>query len=204
MSSRDKESTKRKILQSVRSLLENGDGEIGINRVAEEAGLDKVLIYRYFGGLSGLLAAFAQEENVWPEFEEIMEAAPYVAAMLPPEDIAARFVHGFIRELRDRPITQQILRWELTRENDLTRETASVREQRMSELLECHDAHSPEDIPALYAIVTAGLIHLMLHAKSPEQFCGISLRTPEDWERIKRAAIALIENRLTQNKTGSQ
>ena len=193
MSFKDKDSTKKKILQAVSDLLADGNAELGINRIAARAGVDKVLIYRYFGGLPGLLTAFARDGRVWPEFEEIMEASPYVAAMLTPREIGDRFVHGFIRELKDRPVTQEILRWELERENELTRETATVREERLREHLECHGLD--EDNSAVYALITAGLLHLMLQAKSSGQFCGLSLRDPDTWERIERAAMKMIASK---------
>ena len=191
MSTRDKDATKRKILQALGDLICDGFDEVGVNRIAERAGVDKVLIYRYFGGLPGLLAAFAHEGDAWPEFEEIMETAPYVAAMLPPEEAGARFVHGFIRELQSRPATQEILRWELVKENDLTRETAAVREQRLGEVLECYHG-SEEDPAAMHALLAAGILHLILHAKTSEQFCGIPLRTPEGWARIERVATKML------------
>ena len=41
---------------------------------------------------------------------------------------------------------------------------------------------------ASLALVAAGLIHLLLTAKSGERFCGIELRTEAAWEEIERAA----------------
>jgi AcrR family transcriptional regulator len=37
-----------------------------VNALAEAAGCDKVLIYRYFGGLDGVLEALGAERMVWP------------------------------------------------------------------------------------------------------------------------------------------
>ena len=48
--------TEQKILQALgQVLLEQGFPAVGINAVARQAGCDKVLIYRYFNGLEGLL-----------------------------------------------------------------------------------------------------------------------------------------------------
>ena len=200
MSSRDRESTKKKILQSVSDILHEGSEDIGINRIAERAGVDKVLIYRYFGGLPGLLSTFAQDHQTWPEFEEVMETAPYVAAMLPPGEFSARFVQGFIRELLRRPATLEILRQELASPNDLTRETAAVRERRLAELLECC-ADDTQDTAALYALVAAGLLHLMLHSRASGHFCAIPLHTSAGWERIERAATRILQAASTDAPT---
>ena len=48
--------TEKRLLEAVSHIVENdGFTKIGVNRIANQAGCDKVLIYRYFGGLDGLL-----------------------------------------------------------------------------------------------------------------------------------------------------
>ena len=183
---RDKDQTKQKILQAVGKLLATGGG-LGVNVIAREAGVDKVLIYRYFGGLPELLRAFMTSGEFWPEFEDVMETSPYVAAMLPPDEIMTRFVHGFIRELRSRPVTLEMLRQELTEPSELTTELVRVRDERIHEVAECFSEQAT-DMRASLALVAAGLIHLLLTAKSGERFCGIELRTEAAWEEIERAA----------------
>ena len=53
--------TEKKLLEAVSYIIENdGFTKIGVNRIANQAGCDKVLIYRYFGGLDRLLAPGTQ------------------------------------------------------------------------------------------------------------------------------------------------
>ena len=48
----------KRLLIAVSQIIENeGFSKIGVNKIAKQAKCDKVLIYRYFGGLEGLLAA---------------------------------------------------------------------------------------------------------------------------------------------------
>jgi AcrR family transcriptional regulator len=55
------------LLSAVCSLLaRKGFKAIGVNSVAREAGVDKVLIYRYFSGLPGLISAYGKEGDFWP------------------------------------------------------------------------------------------------------------------------------------------
>ena len=47
--------TEKRLLEAVSKIIEEeGFTQIGINRIAKKAQCDKVLIYRYFGGLDGL------------------------------------------------------------------------------------------------------------------------------------------------------
>ena len=43
---------------------EEGFKGLGINRIAKEAGCDKVLIYRYFGSMDGLIEGFSGKERL--------------------------------------------------------------------------------------------------------------------------------------------
>ena len=73
---RDRAHTEEKILAALGAILAEpgGSRRIGVNAVATRAGVDKVLIYRYFGGLEGLLAAFAEKTDLWPTVEEAARA----------------------------------------------------------------------------------------------------------------------------------
>lgn len=58
---RDREQTKERLVEAVVDIIrERGFEEIGVNAVAERAGVSKVLIYRYFGDLDGLFQAVAE------------------------------------------------------------------------------------------------------------------------------------------------
>jgi hypothetical protein len=65
--SRDRAATEERILAAVGQVLaRDGFGAIGVNAIAREAGVDKVLIYRYFGGLPELLRLGRQRPLLAP------------------------------------------------------------------------------------------------------------------------------------------
>lgn len=58
--------TEKRLLEAVSHIIENdGFTKIGVNRIANQAGCDKVLIYRYFGGLDGLLVEWAKRHDYY-------------------------------------------------------------------------------------------------------------------------------------------
>ena len=93
---RDREETRAKILEAVGKILaEEGFQGIGINNVSRRAGVDKVLIYRYFGDLPGLLREFASSGDYWPSMKALIER---------PEGMEEeRFERAPRREYGDRP-----------------------------------------------------------------------------------------------------
>ncbi|WP_243147114.1 TetR/AcrR family transcriptional regulator [Scytonema sp. UIC 10036] len=109
---RDKEETKARILAAVGKLLaESGFKQLGVNAIAREAGVDKVLIYRYFENLPSLLQTFGKEGNYWITVEELVGNVTDVDA----ESLAdwmVLFLTHFLDDLQKRPITQEIMRWD--------------------------------------------------------------------------------------------
>jgi len=64
---RDRFATRAVILESAAAMIAaEGVAGIGVNSLAEASHCDKVLIYRYFGGLDGVLSSLGAERMVWP------------------------------------------------------------------------------------------------------------------------------------------
>ncbi|MUM78904.1 TetR family transcriptional regulator [Pseudodesulfovibrio sp. F-1] len=85
---RNREITQQKLIGAVGKVLaESGFRHLGINQVAREAGVDKKLIYRYFGGLPGLLAAYGDTAHFWPSAEELLGEDCEVAGTMPPHQL---------------------------------------------------------------------------------------------------------------------
>lgn len=56
---RDREATEKRLLNTIRKMIANdGFKKIGINALAAQSGVSKIWIYRYFGSVEGLMAAY--------------------------------------------------------------------------------------------------------------------------------------------------
>lgn len=195
---RDKEETKARILAAVGKLLaESGFRSLGVNAIAREAGVDKVLIYRYFEGLPALLQTFAQEGGYWIALEELIGDESAVDAET-PADWMVYLLLEFLHDLQKRSITQEILRWELLEGNELTHEFAKVRDRLGLEslkFLQQKGSFPPDqDIPAIAAILIAGVVYLTLRTKVSDSFMGIDFSSPTGWQRIEAALEAIIQS----------
>ncbi|WP_298919790.1 TetR/AcrR family transcriptional regulator [uncultured Nostoc sp.] len=194
---RDKEETKARILAAVGKLLaESGFKQLGVNAIAREAGVDKVLIYRYFENLPSLLQTFGKEGNYWITVEELIEDETAVDA----ESLADWMVlllTRFMHDLQERPITQEIMRWELLQGNELTHELATVRDQVAIESLEFlkqkYSFPPDKDIPAISAVLIAGIVYLVMRTKVSNTFLGIDFSSSAGWQRIEGAITSLLE-----------
>lgn len=193
---RDKEETKARILAAVAKLLaESGFQQLGVNAIAREAGVDKVLIYRYFENLPSLLQTFGKEGNYWITVEELI-ADETVNDAQSLADCMVLLLTRFLYDLQKRPITQEIMRWELLQANELTHELATVRDQVAIESLEFlkqkYSFPPEQDIPAISAVLIAGIVYLTIRTKLSDTFLGIDFSSPTGWQRIERAIASLL------------
>jgi AcrR family transcriptional regulator len=194
--SRNAAQTREKILDSVgRILAHRGFSRLGIRAIAREAKVDKVLIYRYFGGLPELLTAFAERSDFFPGLDETLGADEAERRSLNAAEYSARALSGTARALRARPLTQAVMRWELAESNALTRRLGDVRERRGLEVLAAlpREGLSRDlDLAAVGGVLSAGLIYLVLRSKGADEWMGVPIRTEEGWARLERAAELLV------------
>jgi AcrR family transcriptional regulator len=190
---RNSQQTRKKIIASVGRLLSrSGFRNLGVNAIAREAGVDKVLIYRYFGGIPELLRAYAEEGNFWPTAEELLAE---FRGQLPQssEELAAKLLIEFGRALRRRPITQEIMRWELLERNELTDALAHYREDQGMKLIRMIRDARGVDLQALGSLLSAGQTYLILRSKTAAVYNGLRLDSDRDWKRLENNIRHLVQ-----------
>lgn len=198
-SPKDREKTRNRILAAVgRLLARKGARGFGINAIAREANVDKVLIYRYFGGLEPLYEAFAHEGAAFPSLEEVSEGRLADLGKLPVEDGAKALLLGFGRAVRRRPLLREMMRWELLDRNALTDAVAEERERQSQQWLAMASGLGQADVPAVTAILAAGQVFLALRAKTVNTYNGIDLQSEQGWKRIE-GAVALLSDLFFQH-----
>ncbi|HPD97600.1 MAG TPA: TetR/AcrR family transcriptional regulator [Synergistales bacterium] len=198
---KDREETRMKILQAVGNVLSSeGFQGIGINNIARRAGVDKVLIYRYFGDLPGLLREFASSGDYWPSMSELIEGAEKASAPPDAGDLAVALLKGYMREIGGSASAQELLLGELVSRNELSEASARKRERQGADLIEALVSAAPDaggrDVAAMGALLSAGLTFLMLRARTSDAYLGIDISSGEGWERIERAMEELVRGVL--------
>jgi AcrR family transcriptional regulator len=203
---RNKEDTKARILAAVGSVLaRSGFQKLGVNAIAKEAGVDKVLIYRYFENLASLLGAYGCSGDFWLSLDEIVDREMFEDEEVPFADKITSMLLSFLHGLQKRPVTQEIMRWELLEQNELTDELHKVREDLGQAVLGVLQSPTPisedeVDLPAICAVLGAGMAFLLLKSKTNNCFLGVDLQSPEGWQRIESAVAQIVQSTLNQSK----
>lgn len=195
-----KEETKKRMVKAVgRVLAAEGFRGLGVNKVAREACVDKVLVYRYFGGLPGLIAEFSRTVDFWPDTRELMGPEPETVKALAPDAQVAYFFKAFADALRKRPVTQDILAWELLEKNQLSEQLEAIRLRTILAFFDRLD-RIPDD-PALSAIVVlmgGAVNHLIIQSRIHPVVGGIDLRTRAGWDSIHEGIDRLLRGIFTR------
>lgn len=199
---KNKELTKLKLIRTVGIVLADvGFQRLGVNLVAREAGVDKKLIYRYFGGLQGLVAEYGQTLEFWPSAVELIGDDIDSAADLQPHELLSLFFKRYLKAILHRPLTLEILAWEALERNYLTEALEEVRVKTALEFFELMDEDPPEgvDLTALVLLLAGAVTFLAVRSRIHKTLGGIDLQSAEGWDRIDSTIDLLLERALLVN-----
>lgn len=188
---RDRAATEQRILDATSELLADGGfAALNMKAIAKAAGTDKVLIYRYFGKLDDLLAAFGEQASFWPSVDEVL--APDNDS-LPPAERLTEFFERFIAALRSRPLTVQILAMEVAAPNPLTATLDRTREawgrtvaERLKRGLDLPVASAPHPLDSTVSLLVAGIQYLLIRARHTPVFGGLAIDEKQGWELLRQ------------------
>jgi AcrR family transcriptional regulator len=192
---RDRSATEARILAAVGEVLaRDGFGGTGINAIAKHAGVDKVLIYRYFGGLPELLKTWGASGQFWPSAQELLGADPAAFLALPIAERFSRFMEHFIEGLRARPLTLEILAAEVAQRTELTVILEAEREawgEQAGRLLGGKEFAERAELRALTILLVSGVQYLLVRSRKIRIFGGIDIQSDAGWAELKAAVRAM-------------
>ena len=192
---RDRSATEERILAAVGEVLaRDGFGALGVNAIAREAGVDKVLIYRYFGGLSELLRSWGASGRFWPPLQELLGDDAQRMLALPAAERYELFFRRFIAALRRRPLTVEILAAEIVQRNELTAILETEREQWGAQAEALFGGADLQRLPHLRGVtllLVAGVQYLLVRSRTIRIFGGVDLQSDAGWAALEASIAGL-------------
>lgn len=188
---KNRQTTEMNLIKAVDELIEeNGFEGLGINAVAAKAGVSKMLIYRYFNSLDGLIAAYIQQHDYWINFDE----------QLPDEEHIGEFIKEIFKRqiamLRQSYTLRRLYRWELTSNNTFIKELREKREAKGIWLVDAVSKlskHPQKETAAMASILTAAISYLSLLEENCPFFNGINIQTKDGWKELEEGINILID-----------
>jgi AcrR family transcriptional regulator len=211
---RDREGTEKTLMDAVGSVIrEEGFTKLGINKVAKRAGVSKVLIYRYFGSLDGLIESWLLQQNYWVDTSlrtetQIKALAGEKNFEIVLHNMMMEIFRGQVTQLRSTPEVREMIRWFLCEESPVAAGVMKAVEDRGYSLtrafiraLEQEDSDpGVADSEAVIALLVSGIYNLALYSDRTNRFNGVALDTDEGWERILGAVETISKSLFTGHK----
>ena len=189
---KDRKQTEEEIISAVDRIIKSrGFTGLGINAIAKEARVSKVLIYRYFNDFDGLIRRWTESTTYWNE--QVLQ----VDLNQSPQEIVESVLSGYTQSLRKDVRRREMLRWLLVEDSKTGAFIMEIMERKRLELTKLYEERVSDksDTQALFALLTAAISYLTLMEDRAELFNGIDIRSEEGWERLERM-IMLILNKV--------
>jgi AcrR family transcriptional regulator len=192
---RNKARTKQRFLDAVEEILTTkGTAGLKVNDIAKIAGLDKKLIYKYFGGTDQLMDEYIQTKDFWSNVK---------GEMVP--DVITDGGHAFIEEMlllqfdqvaNDKAF-QKLLLWRLTEQRKSLQKLTDAQEANgeilLQHITDPHFEGQSAQFRAIMAVLIGGAYYLDLYAAvNGSVFCGIDLATEPGRNEIRKALSFLL------------
>lgn len=181
---RDKQRTKEKLIKTVGEIIKSkGFHELKITNIAKVAGVDKKLIYEYFGTTENLINAYLQSEDYGSSMKNIDFAKIDVSDH--GKEFTKILISNMFDALSRNKELQKIIVWELYEYNDILRKLADHREELGEQIFQTimhpYFKANHKKYRAIMAILISSTYYLNLHAESNgSKFCGLDVNESED------------------------
>ena len=188
---KDRDQTKRKLIDAVGTLIKtNGFDSLRISKVAREAGVDRKLIYRYFGNLDNLTEAYVIENDYWMIFADHLKQLSESFDENTGQITVTKTLQSLFKYFLKETDMQNLILMELMGSSHIMRSIHNVRESMGRDIFEKSDAHfdnSGVNFRAVAGLLIGGIYYMVLHTISNgKNFTDVDLGTEEGKEEINR------------------
>lgn len=193
---RNKDKSKQKFLDAVGTILKTkGFSALKVNDIAAVAGLNKKLIYNYFGGTEQLIEQYLQSQDYWSSTPYEMDSIDISEGGRATAKALLLSQFDYVYQNKE---LQKIILWGLLENRKSLRRLAEKREKEGEVLLKnVGDPHFGDKalrFRAIMALLVSGSYYLDIYATSHNiAFCGLDLRSKEGRDEVREAMSFIID-----------
>lgn len=186
---RDRPQRERRLINAVGEIIaEEGFDQLGINKIAQKADVNKILIYRYFGGLKGLINAYVTQNKPVVSAPAIDVERLREASLEEFFDACNEYLVNEFRLLRGNVAAQEFLKADLLTVQGNANPIAFEKEKQLRGMIDdLATLIHTKNGPAFAALLISGLTLLTLSGGQKKIVFGIDLQTDEGWSQIEAA-----------------
>lgn len=175
----------------------SGLRNVGVNEVIKEAGIGKALLYRYFGGLPGLVKAWGEKNQIWPDLSEF-HGIPKDLDSEGKADLLKRMVMHHASSLRKDSLRVEILAEQFMNPTPISEALQEIRQQLGKEhQLIFNDNEQIQEFRVLMMFLMGAASFLAMRAAKAPWYMGENLATDEGWELMMDQLERVIDATVT-------
>jgi AcrR family transcriptional regulator len=160
----------------------SGLRSVGVNEVIKEAGIGKSLLYRYFGGLPGLVKAWGEKNQIWPDLSEF-HSIPDGADQPSSADLLKRMVLHHASSLREDPLRVEILADQFMNPTPISEALQEIRQQLGAEHQAIFGKNKQiQEYRVLMMFLMSAASFLAMRAVKAPWYMGENIATDEGWD----------------------
>ena len=189
----------QRLIDAVGSIIKNkGYTGLGLNKIAKEAGVSKILIHRYFGGVDQLVEAYILKNDYWIAKAQDVEIEDNVSIERQDlKKLVIDLLRGHFEYFYSHEEMRTIILWEITEQTNLLNSISHLRENMGNVLLDKAMpmfAYSSKSLKGVTALMVSGIYYIVLHAKKNKStICGIDINSKEGQEEILKTIDQIID-----------
>ena len=186
---RTKADIRADIIKAAESLIKKkGFAAMLVTELIKKARIEPLVFYNRYNNLSEFYDDFVKNYDYW--FKDVTTGIKF------PTDSKLGYISilkNLQKELQEKSVMLELLRWEIAEKNETTIRTAMLREMHALPLVEAYEEkYKDTDIVAMSALIIGGIYYLNLH-KDRYKFADIDLQTEVGQKRIEKALESLGE-----------
>jgi AcrR family transcriptional regulator len=181
---KNKDQTKRKLIQAVDEIIKTtGYIGLGVNKIAKTAGVDKKLIYRYFGNVNYLIECYVSENDYWMVLSNKLREDSDPNNDPNIEALVTVYLQNNFKFFYSEVEMQRLILWEISTASPLIKGIHNIRENIARECLQLSDPYfkgSNVNFRAITALLVGGIYYTILHTRhNGGVFCDIDINSED-------------------------
>lgn len=195
---RTQEEIEKTIMNTATAIIkEKGFLGLTVTGITHNSEIEPVQFYNRYSNLENFIDEYVKMYDYW--FSDVIKSQNLDGGEM---ERYRSIIDNLFHSLRENKIMQELLKLELSTNNETTRRTSNLRELHTLPLSQKYSkifSETDVDIVAISALMIGGIYYLVLHNElSP--FSGIQLNIEKDRIRVSNA-ISFLCNMLFQNLT---
>lgn len=178
------------IMEAAKSVIEEeGFAKTTLSAIIQKANIEPNVFYKRFENLEDLFEQFTRKYDYW--ISDIMDMQSEKDDYM---EYSYNLMAGVVESLYDNKSMQQILIWDISADNPITRESAMARETASQKLIDKYNdifKNSGFNFDVFSALVIGGIYYLVLR-RHRGSFCGVDFSTVEGREKLLNTIKSLI------------